>query len=141
MDGVPQRSLGWDLSRPGRRRDDGCGLAYQGDVQIELIRITNETPSPYRDGAGKPILGIHHVAWVVDDLDAAIAQARSSGMNVAFRAGNPATQVAYMELDEESGLLFEFIQGEGMRDMIDAGIAAARDWDGSNPVQAIDFAA
>lgn len=115
------------------------GLAYQGDIQIELIKVTNDTPSPYRTEAGEPILGIHHVAWLVDTLDDAVAQASAGGMKVAFRAANPATQVAYMEVDQEPGLLFEFIQGEGMREMMNGGIAAARVWDGANPVHTIDF--
>lgn len=117
------------------------GLSYQGEVQIELIKITNGTPSPYRDAAGKPILGIHHVAWVVDDLDAAIAHATANGLKVAFEASNPATRVAYMEADDEPGLLFEFIQGDGTRAVITAGVAATRNWDGGNPVHIIDLSA
>jgi len=116
-------------------------LAYQGDVQIELIKATNQTPSPYRTEAGTPIFGVHHVAWMVDDLEAVIAGAIADGMTLAFRASNPATEVAYMERAEEPGLLFEFIQGQGMREMVAAGIAATRSWDGSNPVHEIDTAA
>lgn len=116
------------------------GLAYQGDVQIELIKITNATPSPYRDDAGRPILGIHHVAWVVDDLDATVARAVADGLKPVFEASNPASRVAYLEAPGEPGVLFEFIAGEGMRAMIDAGIAATRAWDGSNPVTVIDAA-
>ncbi|MGH6632363.1 VOC family protein [Sphingopyxis sp.] len=117
------------------------GLAYQGNVQVELIKITNETPSPYRDAAGKPILGIHHLAWVVDNLEAAVARAKGDGFKVAFEASNPATRVAYMEADQEPGVLFEFIEGEGMREMINAGIVAARNWDSSSPFHIIDLSA
>ncbi|WP_380872829.1 glyoxalase [Sphingomonas sp. DBB INV C78] len=117
------------------------GLAYQGDVQIELIKITNETPSPYRDAAGKPILGVHHVAWVVDDLDAAVERATADGLKVAFAASSPGTHVAYMEADGEPGVLFEFIESPATRDMIGAGIIATKNWDGTNPVHVIDFAA
>ncbi|WP_224788980.1 VOC family protein [Pandoraea terrae] len=116
-------------------------LAYQGDIQIELIKVTNDAPSPYRDATGKPILGAHHVAWVVDDLDAAVARVTANGMTVAFEASNPATRVAYLESVGEPGVLFEFIQGAGMRDMIREGIAATRVWDGANPVQTINIAA
>ncbi|SNS61115.1 Catechol 2,3-dioxygenase [Sphingomonas laterariae] len=117
------------------------GLAYQGDVQIELIKITNETPSPYRDAAGQPILGVHHVAWVVDDLEAVVARAKADGLKVAFEATNPGTRVVYMEADGEPGVLFEFIESPATRDMINSGIVATRNWDGSNPVHVIDFAA
>ena len=110
------------------------GLSYQGNVQIELIQATNDTPSPYRDAAGGRLLGIHHTAHIVDDLDAAVARATGDGMRVVFEASNPATRVAYLASDSQPGLLAEFIMGPGMREMADAGIAAAKAWDGSNPV-------
>ena len=115
-------------------------LAYQGDVQIELIKITNETPSPYRDASGAPILGVHHIAWVVPDLDDVVTRATADGLKVAFSASNPGTKVAYMEADNEPGVLFEFIESPATRAMIDEGIVIAKTWDGSNPVHVIDFA-
>lgn len=118
-----------------------CALGYQGDVQIELIQTTNEAHSPYLDAAGARILGAHHVAWVVESRDAAVAEAEKRGLTVAFEAENPATRVAYMEDRAEPGVLFEIIEGASMRAMIDDGIAASRDWDGSNPVTVIDLAA
>ena len=41
----------------------------------------------------------------------------------------------------QPGQLFEFICGPDMRAMCEAGITAARDWDGTDPVTVIDFAA
>lgn len=114
------------------------GLAYQGDTQIELIQATNDSPSPYRDAHGQPILGMHHVAWVVDDIDAAIERLSADGLQMVFEASNPATRVAYFENASEPGIRYEVIQGAGMRELIQQGIAAARDWDGTHPVQVID---
>lgn len=116
------------------------GLAYQGDTQIELIQPTNDSPSPYRDARGQPILGMHHVAWVVDDIDTAIERLTGNGLQMVFNAANPATRVAYFEDANEPGVRYEVIQGPGMRDMIRQGIAAARDWDGTDPVLVIDTA-
>jgi catechol 2,3-dioxygenase-like lactoylglutathione lyase family enzyme len=115
-------------------------LGYQGDVQIELIKATNNAPSPYRSDDGAAILGVHHMAWVVDDLDAAIARATGDGLEIVFRASNPATDVAYLRMPDAPGMLFEFITGPGMREMMTAGIAATREWDGQNPVTEIDAA-
>lgn len=114
------------------------GLAYQGDTQIELIQATNDSPSPYRDTHGKPILGMHHVAWVVDDIDAVIERMSGNGLRMVFEASNPATRVAYFEDAAEPGVLYEVIQGHGMREMIQQGIAAARDWDGTAAIHVID---
>lgn len=117
------------------------GLSYQDGVQIELIEAINDAASPYRADDGKRLLGLHHIARIVDDLDAAVATAVESGMELLFTAHNPSTRVAYLHAPGESGQLFEFICGADMRGMCQAGIAAARDWDGNDPVTVIDLAA
>lgn len=115
-------------------------LAYQGGIQIELIEVRSGTPSPYAH-EGRPLAGAHHIAWVVDDLDRSVAAAEARGLIVAFNAGNPAVRVAYLESPGEDGVLYELIEGAGMREMIAAGIAASAQWDGRNPVTEIDLGA
>lgn len=112
-------------------------LAYQGDVQIELIHPTDDAASPYRGADSAPLLGMHHMAWVVDDLDAAVAAATVRGLSVVFEASNPSTRVAYLEAEGDPGVLYEFIESAGMREMIAAGIAATQGWDGRDPVTVI----
>ncbi len=114
-------------------------LAYQGALQVELIAPRGAGPSPYADDAG-PRRGAHHVAWLVDDLDAGIAAAALRGLDAVFVAGNAAVRVAYLEHPGEPGILYELIEGAGMRAMIDAGIAAAAGWDGTDPIVEIDLA-
>jgi methylmalonyl-CoA/ethylmalonyl-CoA epimerase len=113
-------------------------LAYQGGIQIELIGVRSSTPSPYAH-EGRPLAGVHHIAWVVDDLDRSVAAAEARGLAVAFTAGNAAVRVAYLESPGEEGVLYELIEGAGMREMIAAGIAASAQWDGRNPVTEIDL--
>ena len=117
------------------------GLSYQDGVQIELIEATNDAASPYRTDDSERLLGLHHVARIVDDLDAAVGTAVKGGMELLFTAHSPATRVAYLSAPGQPGQLFEFICGPDMRGMCEAGIAAARDWDGTDPVTVIDFAA
>ncbi|HDR9882179.1 TPA: VOC family protein [Burkholderia cenocepacia] len=117
------------------------GLAYRGDLQIELIHVTNDTPSPYRDAHGQPLVGLHHVAWVVDDLDAAVARLAARGLRVVFDAHNAATRVAYLDDADDPGVRIEVIEGAGMRDLIAHGIAEARAWRGGDPVRSVDAAA
>lgn len=113
------------------------GLAYQNNVQIELIEQTNKAKSPYRDPAGAPIIGAHHIAWLVDDLDAALANAQQ--MSLVFRAENPTTRVAYLEAPGEAGVRYELIESEMTAGLIKSGIEATRNWDGANPIQVIDL--
>jgi methylmalonyl-CoA/ethylmalonyl-CoA epimerase len=116
-------------------------LGYQCDMQIELITVTNDAPSPYRASDGTRLSGLHHLARIVDDLEAAVADAQACGLKVEFTASNSSTSVAYLRALEEPGTLFEFIEGEGMRAMWEAGVAQARAWDGREPNRTIDFAA
>lgn len=115
-------------------------LAYQGGVQIELIEVRSDTPSPYAQ-SGRLLTGIHHVAWVVDDLDRSITAAEERGLVAVFTAANAAVRVAYLESPGEQGVLYELIEGQGMREMIAAGVAASAQWDGTDPVNEIDLAA
>lgn len=116
------------------------GLSYQGETQIELIHVTNDAKCPYHDDSGKALAGLHHLAWMVDDLDALLANAANDGLNILFRAESPGTRVAYLEAPGEDGLLFEYIESASTRELIKQGIVATRDWDGTNPVHEIDFA-
>ncbi|WP_156839610.1 VOC family protein [Novosphingobium aquimarinum] len=115
-------------------------LGYQGDMQIELIAVTDEAASPYRAADGRRLRGLHHIAHIVDDLDLAVRDAQARGLVVVFTASNPSTRVAYLSTPDEPETLFEFIQGEGMREMWEAGVAEARAWDGQEPVRTIDLA-
>ena len=115
------------------------GLSYQGDTQVELIHVTNDGKCPYRDDAGVTLTGLHHLAWIVDDLDATVASATEAGLKILHRAESPGTRVAYFEALGEEGILFEYIESAATRQLIADGIVATRQWDGTNPVHEIDF--
>jgi methylmalonyl-CoA/ethylmalonyl-CoA epimerase len=114
-------------------------LGYQDGMQIELIQQRGVDGSPYV-GANGPKIGVHHIAWLVEDLDVALAAAKERGMLPVFTAGNAAVRVAYLSAAGEPDVLYELIEGADMRGMIDAGIAATAAWDGSNPIIEIDMA-
>lgn len=140
----------WTIFRNSRLRgryrdaptivDIDVALGYQGDTQIELIEVLSETPSPY-DADGTSLTGIHHIAWIVGDLDSALAAALSRGLTIAFEADSGAVRVVYFDAGDGSGTLYELIEGAGMRAMKDAGVAATRAWDGREAVTEIDLAA
>jgi methylmalonyl-CoA/ethylmalonyl-CoA epimerase len=113
------------------------GLAWRGDTQIELIAPCGAGPSPYRRADGGLALGLHHLAWIVPDLDATVAEAEARGLVPVFSACNPATRVCYLEDLGEPGMLYEFIEGPGIADLHRAGIASAAGWDGAEPVREV----
>ncbi len=116
-------------------------MGYQGETQIELMQMTSDVASPYRNKSGNLLLGMHHVAWLVDDLEQSMAQATADGMKLVFKAANPGTRVAYMEIDDQPGMMFEFIESAQTREMVKAGLAATRNWDGTNPITVFDLGA
>jgi len=119
------------------------GLSYQDEVQIELIQVTSKTPSPYQDASGRSLIGMHHIAWLSQDIDGDVARARQRGLVPAFEASNGVVRVAYMESAAEPGLLLEFIEAAPVvLESFASGIKAAQEWDGGKAVaQVIDFEA
>lgn len=114
-------------------------MGYQDLAQIELIEVTSSSPCPYLNPDGSRILGSHHVAWLSDDLDADVAAAEARGLRARFLAGTATMRVAYLDSPDLPGTWFELIENPGMQQMIDAGIAATRDWDGSNPIHTMSL--
>lgn len=113
------------------------GLAWRGETQIELIEVKSTTPSPYQRDDGTPLAGIHHLAWITDDLDATVAEARARGLVEVFSPANPGTRVCYLEDPGEPGVLYEFIESAATVAMTGPAIAAAAGWDGTDPVREI----
>ena len=119
------------------------GLSYQNDVQIELIQPLSNTRSPYQDVSGKPLSGLHHIAWHAQDLDGEVARAQAAGLVPVFAASNGAVRVCYLESPREPGPLYELIEAVPLvLDGFAAGAQASRTWDGRTaPVSVIDFEA
>lgn len=119
------------------------GLSYRDDLQIELIHVTSKTPSPYQDGNGRALVGMHHIAWFSEDLVADLKAAQKRGLTPVFEASNGASSVAYCSSPAEPGLLLEFIAvTPAVADGFASGMAASRAWDGiSAPTHVIDFEA
>jgi hypothetical protein len=68
---------------PGRF-DHSSAYGQWGEVMVELVQQHGDAPSPVTEHAGAPHL--HHVAHLVDDLDAALERCRGAGLDTAFTA-------------------------------------------------------
>lgn len=71
-------------------------LGYSGAQQIELIRPV-AGKSVYTEYLERSGPGVHHLAWTVDDLDAAVAEARDRGLEVVQRGAMEGMEFAYLE--------------------------------------------
>ena len=130
------------LGAPARVIID-VALSYQEETQLEIIRPHGNGPSPYHDAEGRVRVGMHHIAWLVDDVAGAQADAGRTGLLTVFEAeaGGGATRVAYLQAPDDPTMLLELIEATpATLQGFDAGAAAARTWDGVAPGQEFDFA-
>ncbi|QKS01411.1 VOC family protein [Sphingomonas sp. CL5.1] len=117
-------------------------LSYQDGTQIEIIRPHGRGPSPYHDEGGRVRVGMHHVAWLVQNVAAAKETATKGGLDLLFEAeaGGGATRVAYLQAPDDPAMLLELIAAtpatlEGFH----TGAEASRYWDGVSAGQELDL--
>ena len=110
-------------------------LAYWGDVQVELIRQENDSPSIYRDRSNGGAM--HHVCILTDDIASAKAIALASGAELLVEATvGTDGGVFYVDTGGCPGGIVEVLQpASGSSAFFDMMRAAAKDWDGSDPVR------
>jgi hypothetical protein len=116
----------------------GVGIAYSGNTMIELIQ-PGSVPSPYREFLAAGRSGAHHVGTYATDYDAQLAAAKAAGIKVVFEGKLPMSRFVYLETDLlYPGTMVELVEpAQAMIDLFDLVKAAARDWDGSDPVRSL----
>ncbi len=109
-------------------------LSYRGEVQIELIHQTNTANSPYRAFYDKGHYGLHHIAFLVEDIDGAVASGQAAGLKVACDINMPAGGGHYVYFDSAvpgEQTYIELLQASGMmKQMFAAGMQSAREFQG-----------
>jgi len=80
-----------------------------GGTKIELIQPLKGR-SIYDEFLEEKGEGLHHLAFMVDDVDAEIADMEKSGFKVIQTGAMPNTKWAYLEGEESGGMLIELCQ-------------------------------
>ena len=83
-----------------------------GEVRIELLEPT-AADSPIAKFLEKKGPGLHHIAYLVDDLAATLAALKSAGVQLideAPRAGAHGMKIAFVHPSSTAGVLTEFCQ-------------------------------
>lgn len=111
--------------------------SHSGGVGIELICPNDETPSVYREFLDAGRVGVHHIATMPSDYEAAITDFEARGHAVAFEGGlEVGARVAYMDTVAAIGHFTEFFEDTpGMRELLALTEDAAADWDGADPIR------
>ncbi len=113
-----------------------CGIAYSGDLQIELIQ-PGDMPSPYHEFLGQGRTGLQHLGVLSDDFDAGLERADKLGVAIAMQGVLPGLRFAYLDTDVGyPGAMLELMeQGPEAREMFAMIKRASVEWDGRDPVR------
>lgn len=109
-------------------------IAYWGDMQVELIRQENDSPSIYRGQEGG---ALHHTCVLTDDIQHARRIAEGSGATILVEAKvAPDGAVLYIDTGGGPGSIVEILQMSSGSDALFAMIKGGSvNWDGSEPLR------
>lgn len=108
-------------------------LASHRGMQIEIIQQTAGGASLFSDFVAETGGGLHHFCALCDDLEAALADWRARGVDIAMGGTTTAgVPFAYMATDPANrGGILELVQPtDGLLRFFDRIEAAAANWDG-----------
>jgi len=113
-------------------------LAYQGDLQLEIIQPLCDSLSPYSANKEAGLWGLHHVQFTTNNMHESIGVAENAGLTPACiieqgERGNytylrgPSVWFELMESNQQLQQLFDMIKAKGI------------DWDGKNIIQELEL--
>lgn len=82
-----------------------------GSVQIELIE-PDEYPSTWREHLDEYGEGVHHIAFVVEDLKGTVHTLERKGMPIIQKGEYDGGRYAYVDTTEELKVLFELLEND-----------------------------
>jgi methylmalonyl-CoA epimerase len=115
---VYRERLGLRLGAEETIPERGVRLAkvYAGEVCIELVEPLDEK-SPLARSIAKRGEGLHHLAFTVPDIDAALRRLRDEGIPLVDetpKAGAGGSRIAFLRPQALAGVLVELVEpGEG----------------------------
>lgn len=119
-------------------------LAYNGDLQIELIEMRNEAPSPYLACFQSGQLGLHHVGYFeAQDIDGRVARAQNQGLRLRYDVRSLlGTRYVYLTppegVTQQAPVWVEIVETEqATRALFEHLRQTAQSWDGSEPIREI----
>lgn len=119
------------------RVDFSMAIGYWGDIQIELIRQHDDSPSIYKAWRDAGREGVHHVCILVDDMAEARRVCAGAGAEVVQEGRlSGGGEVIYVDTGGGPGTMVEILKpGPGGPAFFAHMKAAARGWDGSDPIR------
>ncbi|MFK7898514.1 MAG: VOC family protein [Myxococcota bacterium] len=118
-------------------------LAYMGNLQIQLVQSLDpvETATPYQEHLRARRFGVHHSAFFAEDFDATLAQAQAQGFErTCLMRDKAGFRYAYCQSSSMPDVWIEFLESYPfLTKIFEEGIAAAANWDGTEPVKVFEY--
>ena len=128
-----------DVIHRGRpsRFDHSSAYGQWGAMMVELVQDHGTTASVVRDMYSPEESGVHHLAFAVQDLGAALKWLREMGHNLAMSARTSAgMEFCFVDTVAMYGHMLELYErSERLLGFYEMVAAASRDWDGADPVR------
>ncbi len=111
FDGEPVKCVdrGKEVSFRGK-----MAMAQSGPVQIELIQILEGDDTIHTDFLKEHGEGIHHVGFIVRDIESRIKKAKDEGIEILqhglLRQMGLTVEYVYLDTRQYGGVIFEFIK-------------------------------
>jgi len=92
--------------------DHSPAFGQWGDVQVELIQLHELEPAPFREAFGGGKIGLHHMTWFPDDLDAEGARLEELGWPcVLDMTGHTGTRALFPRRAARARPLYRALRG------------------------------
>lgn len=117
-------------------------LSYQGNMQIELIQQLNDAPSPYRSTIEAGSYGLHHQAFLCENIHSDVERAEGLGYEMVCDIRMYGSRYVYLQSpDADKNTYIEFLPASlMMKGMIRRGIAVSKTWSGEGRPMVVDLA-
>lgn len=106
-------------------------VAQSGSAQIELVEQLDDGPSAFRDTVAKGATALHHMAFIAEDFDAALAHYTRRGFHPAAEGQFGEMRYAYVDTAAAVGHMIEIVEDKpALRAFFGAIRKANERWDG-----------
>ena len=114
-----------------QKTDFSTAIAQAGPVQVELVQQHDDSPSCYRDLIAAGDEGMHHVAVIAEDYDAAVATYTAQGHEIASAGNFGEVRFSYIDTTQSIGHMVEILEdSRAIRAFFAMIVRAAEEWDG-----------
>lgn len=118
--------------------ETSVGMAFAGNLNIELMQVHDDTPSVLREGIERWGYGFHHFGIPYDDVEAVLPGYLAEGYVEVTRNNVPTGgQVVFLDPPHpvQPGYLELLPVNPGMEETFGKFWRAAQDWDGKDPIR------